>query len=171
MSFLPRFRLSLMASGLFAVSLLIIGCGGDKGGKPKTGANVSGTVTYKGKPLPMGRVHMITDGGEQQSGPIVDGKYTVEEAPLGTVKVTVLTQFLKDEYRENSEIVKMDPSAISGGGEDVENIEYTKKRLAQISAMMKSGLMPPDNRYEEPGSTQFTTTVNKGNQTYNIELK
>jgi hypothetical protein len=65
--------------------LAVTGCG------KKTG-EVSGTVTFKGKPLPMGKI-VFSDGKRSGSGDIFEGKYTVEKAPAGdNIKVTINTQ-------------------------------------------------------------------------------
>ena len=63
-----------------------IGCGGPYR------AEVSGTVTYKGEPLPGGIVSISHPDGRVGKGRIQeDGSYTVPDAPGGDVRVTVQT--------------------------------------------------------------------------------
>jgi hypothetical protein len=72
------FRRTLRATflaGIMPVALcLVLGCGGNKTFR------VSGTVTFKGKPVPAGKIYFIPDGSKGNSGPtgyadIKDGSY------------------------------------------------------------------------------------------------
>jgi len=69
-----------------AFAIGVVGCG------PKTGgpayANVSGTVTYNGKPLEKGQISFSTDGRPPTEANIVDGKYS-GQAMIGTNKVAI----------------------------------------------------------------------------------
>ena len=69
-----------------ALLLLLAGCGG-----PRT-APVSGTVWYNDEPLTNGTVAFLGDDGRGASAMIQeDGTYTIPQAPVGPVKVTVQT--------------------------------------------------------------------------------
>src|SRR5947209_4541327 len=63
--------------------LLLAGCGG-KG-------DVSGRITYKGEPIPWGRVTFVCEGGDKPalSSRIRNGSYTVAGCPVGAVKISV----------------------------------------------------------------------------------
>ncbi len=78
----------IIVPGLLISILTIMGCG--PGRFP--GAKVTGTVTVDGKPLPAGSVLMESaDGKFNDSGPInSSGEFTVDNAPLGKVKVCLL---------------------------------------------------------------------------------
>lgn len=53
----------------------LTGCGdGQEGPKP---VPVSGTVTYKGKPVESGSIQFVPAGGRAASGPIENGKFTL----------------------------------------------------------------------------------------------
>ena len=75
------------------MSSLLIGCGGDKGGR------VSGRVTFKGQPVPAGKVYITPDSSKGNSGQpgfadIKDGNYDTaaagsQSAPMGAVVFTV----------------------------------------------------------------------------------
>ena len=54
-------------------------------------ADVSGTVTVGGRPVPSGKVAFICDGGTKPvlSVDIKDGRYTVTGVPAGKVTITV----------------------------------------------------------------------------------
>ncbi len=76
----------------FLFFLCLTGCGG---GGP-TLAPVTGTVTYKGKPLPEGALMFLVAEGRPASAKIVDGQITEvttlragDGAPVGNHKVTI----------------------------------------------------------------------------------
>jgi hypothetical protein len=76
---------------LVAVSTAVVflaGCGGSDEGPAR--ADVSGTVTFKGQPLPIGKIIFEPDTSKGNSGPqafadIKDGKYSTAEGGKGTV--------------------------------------------------------------------------------------
>ncbi len=76
---------------LVAVSTAVVflaGCGGSDDGPPR--ADVSGTVTFKGQPVPVGKIIFEPDTSKGNSGPqafadIKDGKYSTAESGKGTV--------------------------------------------------------------------------------------
>jgi hypothetical protein len=69
----------LCLSGVLVAS----GCGGGTG-------DLSGTVTYQGKPLRMGSVSVAGGDGIIRAGTIEDdGSYTVSDISTGTVKIAV----------------------------------------------------------------------------------
>jgi hypothetical protein len=69
-----------------AVAIGVVGCGKQDGAPPY--ANVSGTVTYNGKPLAKGQVTFSTDGRPPTAMDIVDGKFA-GQAMVGSNKVAV----------------------------------------------------------------------------------
>jgi hypothetical protein len=71
---------------LFPVLVTLVGCGGGSD-QPKF-ANVSGTVTYNGKPLEKGQITFQTDGRGPTASDIVDGKYT-GQAMVGSNRVAI----------------------------------------------------------------------------------
>jgi hypothetical protein len=73
---------------LLGLSLLLaVGCGGS-GGK----GTVSGTVSYRGQPLPTGNIAFFDSKGQPLTAATIhDGKYTVNDLPPGPVKITIST--------------------------------------------------------------------------------
>jgi hypothetical protein len=152
--------------------LAFVGCGGVKYGE------VSGTVTYKGKPLPAGSITFWPQGGggNPASSPIAeDGSY-LANVPVGEVAVTV-------ETASASGIVQ---TGIPGGLE----VKKGKPRgngpppevLAQIKESMdRTGTQPtntePENyvkidaNYGNPKSSGITCTVKTGHQDFDVTLK
>ncbi len=77
-----------MASALaiFGAVAALVGCGDSV----KT-ADVSGTVTYDGKPVEEGAISFVPADGKGPSGggTIKDGKYTATKVPVGNAKVRI----------------------------------------------------------------------------------
>jgi hypothetical protein len=82
------------------------GCSGRQGAFP-TG-EVSGKVTYKGTPIPLGKITFISTGGEGNFGSdiINDGAYTVK-APLGRCKIEIQMQSDENKYAVTPQQMKM----------------------------------------------------------------
>ena len=84
------FRQTLAICAVLAV--LLGGCGGDRGPQRVV---VSGTVTYRGKPISDGTIRFMplpTCPAPMSGAKIVDGKYTVDMhggVPVGTHKVQI----------------------------------------------------------------------------------
>lgn len=74
-----------LAGGLVLLALLplVAGCGRGWG-------QISGTVRYKGKPLPMGTITFYDEVNRAEFSLIdSDGKYTVNKVAAGKAKITV----------------------------------------------------------------------------------
>jgi hypothetical protein len=54
-------------------------------------AAVTGKVTYKGQMVPMGTVAFMGTGNVVETSQIQNGIYTIPRAPVGPVKITVIT--------------------------------------------------------------------------------
>jgi hypothetical protein len=74
------------AFAVFTAVAVLAGCGNDV----KT-ADVSGTVSYDGKPVEEGAIAFVPADGKGPSGGgvIKDGKYTATKVPVGNTKVTI----------------------------------------------------------------------------------
>src|SRR5437016_8987022 len=85
----PRpFMIRLASLSLFTAAVAFLaGCGGS------ASSEMSGTVTYAGKPLTYGKVNIIDAEGKSQFGEIKpNGTYEVKELSPGPVKITVYNQ-------------------------------------------------------------------------------
>jgi hypothetical protein len=76
---LARFTALAVAIGV------VTGCGGDR---PPAYANVSGTVSYNGQPLPKGQITFSTDGRPPTMMDIADGKFA-GQAMVGSNKIMI----------------------------------------------------------------------------------
>lgn len=108
-----------------AVAIGLAGCGKKDGAPPF--ANVSGTVTYNGKPLNKGQITFQTDGRPPSAMDILDGKFA-GQAMVGSNKVSVAA------FRKTSKERKIPASAQKqyeayramnkgGGGESSEQFD------------------------------------------------
>ena len=73
--------------GVFLLALLLPGCGGTE---PANVVHVSGTVNYRGKPIPLGMIVFEPDPAKGNSGPqghaeIKDGKFDSRSSKKGAV--------------------------------------------------------------------------------------
>jgi hypothetical protein len=81
---------------------------GCSGGEPFPTGEVSGTVTYQGKPISLGKITFISTGEEGYFGSdiINDGSYTVK-APLGQCKIEIQMQSGENKYAVSPQQFKM----------------------------------------------------------------
>jgi hypothetical protein len=153
MSFNGAFMISLLPRpmGVFVLlsSLIFIsGCGGNSAG-PKVGS-MTGQITYKGVPLNSGYVQVYGEDGRGGSGPITaEGVYTVGDAPLGNITITV--------HAIASAMSKMNSTARPPG----------------TPAMPGESNNPPvtiPSKYSDKAKSGLTFTIKSGTQTNNINL-
>jgi hypothetical protein len=139
-------RAALTAAGL---ALLLAGCGTGLREKrlPETGATLEGTVRYGGEPV---LVAMVIVQGENGAGTAFigeDGRYRIENAPLGTVHVAVNTA--------------------AGRG------DMMGKMMARANGKSQGALpsiISVPARYADPMRSPITTTVNTGENTFDIVI-
>jgi hypothetical protein len=143
--------------------LLCLGCGGRKG-------EVSGKVTYRGKPLPGGAVTFFGPGDQMVGSAAIspDGDYRIPKVPVGPVRITVSAPAVIKDPKA--------PPAPRGGkkmwrglqdkkgldARDLKIIEDAKKSLIRLDVPAKYGL---------PDQSGLTYTVESGSQEHNIDLE
>lgn len=137
--------------GLFA--LLVSGCGGGKG-------DVSGLVTFKGEPLPNGRVTFICQTGTKEvfSSAVVNGRYTIAGIPVGPVTITVETFPPPPATAPPTNIPGGVPPHIKGLPGPGESLPAPEKYVA----------VPP--RYSNMQQSRLSYTVTAGRQEHEITL-
>jgi hypothetical protein len=134
---------------LFLFLVPISGCGG--GGKPS--GTVSGTVTYKGEPLPQGRVTFYGPNNQVASALIEEGgKYTATKVPLGEVKVAVDT-----------------PPAPSKAA--IKAAKDKRRFERGVPIVLPENTISIPKKYENPELSGLSLTVKAGSQSYDIPLK
>jgi hypothetical protein len=127
-----------LAGGLVLLGLLplLAGCGRGWG-------QISGTVRYKGKPLPMGTVTFYDEANQAPFGHLDDdGNYTVPKVAAGKVKITVVLPM---------------PIFMPGDKEG-------PKRLAKLPKDFPA-------RYADAEKSGLERDVQRGSQTINFDLE
>jgi hypothetical protein len=132
--------------GLVLLALTAVGCGGGKG-------TVSGQVRFRGQPLPSGRVTFVCEGGDRPvlTADVRDGTYTISGAPVGPVKIAVATYQVKTTPVPNMPRDVLPP----GGGPAAPPGKYVA-----IPA-----------RYADPERSGLSSTVRRGDQSHDIDLR
>jgi hypothetical protein len=165
---------------LACTSMLLSGCSGK--GKKK---DVTGSVTYKGKPLPRGKINFFggKDGKQQGSGEIRDGEYKVTQAPTGDVKITIVTSHLTKNnpelaqyeaqlktYKETLEGLKRAPAGKNIEDEKqklIDNIKETEKLFNERKKDAEVAVQVPET-WADPDKTPIKKTNSGG--TLDIDL-
>ena len=145
----PSRRSAGKVLGIGLVLVLAAGCGG-----PFT-APVSGTVTYKGNPLPGGTVTFIHPDGRVGYGTIhEDGTYSISAAPGGDVKCIVQT----------TKPIVPPPQTVaarlSGGA-----------AKAGATVYPAGPYVPIPEKYGDPQTSGLSHTIDRGSNTIDIPLE
>jgi hypothetical protein len=146
----PRSRFGVV----LLAALLGTGCGGGKG-------EVSGTVTYQGKPLPLGTVtFMGTDNQSVGAAAITEGKYAMAKVPAGPVKIIVAVPPYSEDPRPRRQRKHF-------GKEPPKDVPASQ--AAPPPKFAPRFVIP--EKYANPDQSGLTYTVQPGNQMHNIELE
>jgi hypothetical protein len=140
-------------------AFLICSCGSTvKENKlPESGATLEGTITVNGEQVYYAQV-TVTDGkGASASGKVGEGgKYKVENVPLGEVMVGVNSDAAMGDFQS---------AQMSGGmyaGPDAK-----KKGAAKVAHKF----VKVEAKYFDPLKSGLKTSIQQGNNTYNIVIK
>jgi hypothetical protein len=141
-----RFRPSLALALVLAAA---VGCGGGKGG------TVRGKVTYRGTPLTMGNVTLVSEDGKiLKTGQIQeDGTYQIPDAPTGHVKAAV---------------VNPPPVGAKGGARLVGAPNDEETKLARAIA---ARYVPTPATYADPQKSGLSYDIPRRGGPLDIDLK
>jgi hypothetical protein len=160
-------------SSILLVSLVLTGCGGIKYG------DVTGRVTYKGSPLPAGKVVFWpqASGGAPASAPIEeDGSYAVS-VPVGEASVTVETESFSPKAQNSyfgAPVAKNTRAFHGSPPPEVAAMIKADRERSQASEpppQPQAKYVKIDMKYSRPTTSGLQTTVQSGTQEYNIDLK
>jgi hypothetical protein len=133
-----------------ALVLVLPGCGAQK-------ASVSGTVRFKNQPLPSGTVLFHgADGRVEHSLIAADGTYTIADAPIGTVRITVQSHGAA-------------PPALSSPVDQPRTVPPELAPRAEDRRDSSYVLIP--GHYQDPEKSGLKYSVDVGAQTHDIELQ
>jgi len=156
----PRRAIARLAFlGCLPFCLLILASGCTQRKTSIEHAQVTGTVTYKGHPLPGGRVEFVAVEGAFASTAIIDenGKYDIN-APVGPVKIAVDNRMIKPQRGG-----KREPAHLRRPG--AENPD------ASASGPEQGVYEQIPSKYYSTDESELTYTVVPGPQTHEITLK
>lgn len=119
----------------------------------ETGATLEGTVKYGGEDLQFAMIMVQTDTGSATGRIGEDGRYKVENVPLGEVRVAVNTAAAQGDFQSKS----MAAGAYKGPG------TQGKAKVA-----VKFIQVPP--KYYSPDESGLKTTISKGPNTFDIDI-
>jgi hypothetical protein len=126
---------------LATLTVAIAGCGNS--------ANITGKVTFAGRPVTHGSVIVVGPNKTARSGAILpDGTYMVEGIPPGMVGIAVIS---RDPAKGRS-VVKRRPAEAEG-------------------TAASDGWVPLPAKYESPLSSGLGCTLGSGHTKHDIELK
>jgi hypothetical protein len=139
-----------LCGGLLLLLLAPLGCG-------KRTAFVTGKVTTRqGQPLTSGAVTFHGADGRSDSGNIdSEGNYSVAQAPIGTVKVTVDT---------GPPRTRVPPTIKGPGGKPTAHPGEKGDKAAPVKRVVIQ------DKYKDPNQSGLSYTVTGGKQTINIEV-
>jgi hypothetical protein len=134
-----------------AVAFGLTGCGGDD-------CVLKGKVTYQGKPVVYGAVIVVgPDGLRRKGGLRDDGSYEIDKLPRGLCKISVHSPEPRDRNALPPEM-RRPPNGPAGAPADLPPID-------------KSKWMELPDQYADPDASGVTTTINGGENHFDIELK
>jgi len=155
-----------MSGHCFAALVLctVVGCGHE----PPT-AVVTGTVTFKGEPLPMATIMFFHDKDIVGNGPIRDGAYRLERVPTGPVGIAIVSI----ESSKSRTIPTGMPAHRQRMYEKAQELGYASSEPAKKSDgkqdTPKSVRIP--TKYNSAQNSGLTLNVVAGQQNHDIELQ
>ncbi len=131
---------------LFGLALLLASCGQKEITYPETGATLEGTVTYGKEEVDAALVIAQNDTGSATGWVGDDGRYRMENVPLGEINLAVNTA--------------------AGKGQAM------SKAMAQSQGRAKGPMKLIDvpEKYADPAKSAIKTTINKGTNEFNIVI-
>lgn len=150
-----------LLAGTLLLALFLSGCNRSSLGSE---GEVSGKVTYKGKPLPGGQVMFITPQGYTFTSVIdPEGNYKLKVL-VGEVRIAVDNSMLLNSNKPPAPNIRRPPGIEPPPGVKVDDIKQSS------GATITGTFVPLPEKYRTPDASGLTYTVKSGSQTYNIEL-
>ena len=150
-----------------AFSVALSGCG-------KNTATVTGTVKYQGEPLPSGTILFYGSDGQPVVGGIEDGKYKVDDAPVGKVRIAIQVQDIAASPIGGGRGGPGGPGGAGGAAPGADAMangppgqdEHMKKPMP--GSGRKVVQIPKE--YQSPDTSNKEATLKKGKNTVNVAL-
>jgi hypothetical protein len=157
-----------LAAFSLAFVLAAAGCGANV-------ATLTGTIKYKGEPLPSGSVLVYGADNQPVIGVINEGTYTVEKAPVGDVKIAVQVQDPKSMPGAGGKGPGGGMGVPGGGGgapKDAMKGVPGQGEQANIPSTTPGAVkvVPIPPKYAKPETSGISTTLKKGKNEFAINL-
>jgi hypothetical protein len=150
---MPRVLMRGTFLALVVGSPLLLASCGERGERlPETGATLEGTIKYGKEDVPFALVIVVGDKTSATGKVGEDGRYRVENCPLGGVKVAVNTDAGMGDY-------KTAIMSKSYQGPEAKGAKRVSMRFVEVP-----------KSYHNPETTTFKTTVSKGTNTFDIVI-
>jgi len=135
---------------------LLVGCGyGVKEERlPETGATLTGTITYGNEKVHYAEVRAVSATSSAIGAVGEDGRYKIENVPLGEVKLTVNTDAAKGDYTSAT----MSKSYKGPKGEGA------------VGGGAPPKFVSVHPKYADPEKSGLKTTIQAGSNTYDITI-
>jgi len=165
-----RVRCALMFTTL-TIPLLVAGCS-----KKTTTAKVEGTVTYQNAPLPVATIIFSDGKGHRASGDVVEGKFSIPNAPLGDeIKVVVSPRAFRENFAK-MELNMLGPPPPKDSPKDAPRPvtpSVKPEELEKFRDMQKlvGKLVPVPERYEKEETTPLVFKITAGMSDLSITLE
>jgi hypothetical protein len=137
---------------VLVASLLLAGCG-----TKRPSATVSGTITYKGKPVNGAVLHLYPAAGNAPEAAMLpvsqEGTFQVSDVPPGEYKVVV------------------QPSAATSSPSTKGLSPEMAKMKGRLEELKEPATIQFPKKYQDRQTSTLTCTVGKGTQALTLELK
>jgi hypothetical protein len=135
--------------------VVVAGCSAAPAAGPS--GKLTGKVEYRGKPVRIGTVLVLSeDGKHKSSGSICpDGTYVVADAPLGKVKLLLQVPPLPESLR------KKQPPGVQAPPMP-KSPEAPPEELSPQQLELFQSIMNLPQKYSEPGTVSWTAAVKEG---------
>ncbi len=121
---------------------------------PETGATLEGTITYGNEPIQFAMIQIKSAGGATTGSVKEDGRYHVENVPVGEIQIGVNTSAAMGEFQS-----KMMAAGVYKGTEAHGKGKVQGPRFVAVP-----------EKYFNPDTSGLKTTIKKGTNTYDIVI-
>jgi hypothetical protein len=145
-------KVALAALALAAFAISSCSLRGPEVPLPETGASLEGKITYAGEPVPLAAVIIVPGHGDGTTGfADDDGHFKIANVPTGEVRIAVDTGPARGQLMGRA-MAGTDPTAKGGK-------KATPPKIVDLP-----------KKYQSPDTSGFKTTIQKGENTFNIDI-
>ena len=155
---------------LLGLMVVIVGCSKSGGEPPR--AEVSGTVTVKGRPLTGGVIAFISDTGFQQSATIDEQGHYKILAAVGSNKIRVDNRVLRTDKDKAAAPANQNPAGPSLKNPKMQKGQSPRLKSAPEATDVVNGTyVPIKDSYASFETSGLTYSVSEGPQTKDVEVQ